>query len=680
MIKISWITSFLLFSMASAYSQSSVQSPHSKDFIFNNLDRSIKPGDDFFSFANGGWIKKNPIPVTESSWGIGNLIIDTIRNKLLIVNKQAAQSHAAPGTDLQKIGDFYSTAMDSAKVDALGIQPLQPYLNAIDSIQDLRGIWTMAAKMSSIGSGTFFAFHVGQDDKNSKKNQVFLSQGGLGLPNRDYYFSKLARFQTIRNAYAPHIDRMLVFAGYPQLDATREAAQIFKFETALAGASRPLQDLRDPYANYHKLDIKALQGLMPSVDWPSWFKTTGLAGVDTVIVRQPEFLQALEKQVKLVPLDVLKSYLKWNLVTDYSSALPTPVNTENFHFYGTLINGQTLQKPRWKRVIDEENRYMGMLLGKLFIKAYFSHAAKLRYTKMVNDVLAAYRDRIRGLDWMSDTTKRKALVKLSSVTYKIGYPDKWLDYSTMDISTGSYFSNLVEAKKWRHRDIITQYRKPVDRSRWGMFPQTYNAYYNPSNNEIVLPAAMMAVPGLRDEEIDDAVAYGYTAGSTIGHEITHGFDDEGRQYDEKGNLRSWWTKGDEGRFNKKAKVLADQFDHYVVLDSMHVNGKACLGENMADLGGILLGMQAFKKTAQYHQGQKINGLTPPQRYFLGYAMGWLVEERNESLARQILSDVHAPANFRVNGPLSDDADFYEAFQVKPGDAMFRKVTERAQVW
>jgi len=680
MIKISWITSFLLFSMASAYSQSSVQSPNSKDFIFNNLDRSVKPGDDFFSFANGGWIKKNPIPVTESSWGIGNLIIDTIRNKLLIVNKQAAQSHAAPGTDLQKIGDFYSTAMDSAKVDALGIQPLQPYLNAIDSIQDLRGIWTMAAKMSSIGSGTFFAFHVGQDDKNSEKNQVFLSQGGLGLPNRDYYFSKLTRFQTIRNAYAPHIDRMLVFAGYPQRDATREAAQIFKFETALAGASRPLQDLRDPYANYHKLDIKALQGLMPSVDWPSWFKTTGLAGVDTVIVGQPEFLQALEKQVKLVPLDVLKSYLKWNLVTDYSSALPTLVNTENFHFYGTLINGQTLQKPRWKRVIDEENRYMGMLLGKLFIKAYFSPAAKLRYTKMVNDVLAAYGDRIRALDWMSDTTKRKALGKLSSVTYKIGYPDKWLDYSTMDISTGSYFSNLVEAKKWRHRDMIIQYGKPVDRSRWGMFPQTYNAYYNPSNNEIVLPAAMMAVPGLRDEEIDDAVAYGYTAGSTIGHEITHGFDDEGRQYDEKGNLRSWWTKGDEGRFNKKAKVLADQFDHYVVLDSMHVNGRACLGENMADLGGIILGMQAFKKTAQYRQGQKINGLTPQQRYFLGYAMGWLVEERNESLARQILSDVHAPANFRVNGPLSDDADFYEAFQVKPGDAMFRTVIERAQVW
>jgi len=621
MIKISCITFFLSSYLGSAYSQSSVRGHNPEDFIFDNLDRSVKPGNDFFSFANGGWIKKNPIPATESSWGIGNLIEDTIRNKLLIVNKQAAQSHAAPGTDLQKIGDFYSTAMDSAKVDAQGIEPLQPYLRAIDSIKDLRGIWTMAAKMASIGSGTFFGFYVSQDDKNSDKNQVILSRGGLGLPNRDYYFSKLTRFQTVRNAYSPHISGMLVLAGYPQGNAGREAAQIFKFETALAGASRPLQDLRDPYANYHKLDIKGLSGLMPSVDWPSWFKTAGLASVDTVIVGQPEFMQALEKQVKLMPLDVLKSYLKWNLVTDYSSALPTPVNTESFHFYGTLINGQTMQKPRWKRVIDEENRYMGMLLGKLFIKAYFSPAAKLRYTKMVNDVLAAYAERIRSLDWMSDTTKLKALVKLASVTYKIGYPDKWLDYSTMNISTGSYFSNLVEAKKWSHRDMIAQYGKPVDRSRWGMFPQTYNAYYNPSNNEIVLPAAMMAVPGLRDEEIDDAVAYGYTAGSTIGHEITHGFDDQGRQYDERGNLRSWWTKGDEGRFNKKAKVLANQFDHYVVLDSMHVNGQACLGENMADLDGILLGMQAFKKTAQYREGQKINGLTPQQRYFLGYAMG-----------------------------------------------------------
>lgn len=323
---------------------------------------------------------------------------------------------------------------------------------------------------------------------------------------------------------------------------------------------------------------------------------------------------------------------------------------------------------------------MGMLLGKLFIKEYFSPQAKARYENMVNQIAIVYADRIKKLDWMSDTTKAKALVKLASVKHKIGYPDKWTDYSTMLISKDSYFNNVLQAKRWNYRDMISLYGKPVDRTRWDMYPQTYNAYYNPSNNEIVLPAAQMAIPGLRDEEIDDAVAYGYTAGSTIGHEITHGFDDEGRQFDEKGNLKSWWTKGDEQRFTKKALMLSNQFDHYVVLDSMHVNGRASLGENMADLGGIVLGLEAFKKTEQYKKGLKIDGLTPVQRYFLGYAMGWLSEERDESLARQILSDVHAPAKLRVNGPLSDLPDFYEAFGVKPGQAMYRQANDRAQIW
>jgi len=671
---------FVCLPVLQALAQSNQPSGTSKDFIFNNLDTSVKPGDDFFQFANGGWIKKNPIPASESAWGIGNLVVDNIRDKLKAVNERAASSQGKPGSDLQKIGDFYTTAMDSTRNASLGIRPLVTYLHDIDAIANLPDLFSMAAKLETMGSGTFFSFYIGQDEKNSANLEVQLGQGGLGLPNRDFYFSKLTRFSTIRNAYTPHIKEMLSFTGLSESDAGQGAAEIVKFETTLAAASRPLQDLRDPYANYHKMGIKQLSALLPELDWQHYFTVAGLPHVDTVIVGQPEFLQALSAQLKSTPLSTLKNYLKWNLISDYSNSLSPAIDQEHFRFYQTIISGQAIQKPRWKRVIDQENGLMGMLLGKLFIKEYFSAQAKARYENMVSQISIVYADRIKKLDWMSDTTKAKALIKLAAVKHKIGYPDKWSDYSSMPVSRQSYFQNVVEAKKWNYRDMISQYGKPVDRSRWDMFPQTYNAYYNPSNNEIVLPAAQMSIPGLRDEEIDDAVAYGYTAGSTIGHEITHGFDDQGRQFDEIGNLKSWWTAGDEQRFKKKSQVLARQFDSYKVLDSMHVNGQASLGENMADLGGVVLGLEAFKKTDQYKKGLKINGLTPVQRYFLGYALGWLYHERDESLARQILSDVHAPANFRVNGPMSDIPDFYDAFQIQPGQAMYRKSDDRAKIW
>lgn len=651
-----------------------------KDFILQNLDTSVKPGNDFFKFANGGWIKRNPIPASESSWGIGNLVEENIKAKLKVVNENAAAASSAPGTDLQKLGDFYRTAMDSVKADRLGVTPMKSYLDEIDAIHDLKGIWAMAAKLQRMGESTFFNYYVGQDAKNSEKIQVHIGQGGLGLPNRDFYFSKLARFVKIRNAYPGHIEKMLSFTGLSAAQAATRSQELVKFETVLAKVSRPLADLRDPYANYHKMGMKELGTLLPSVNWLVWIKATGLNGVDSVIVGQPEFLQALDNEMKSTSVEVLKSFLKWNFISDYASSLSSPVNMERFRFYNTIVSGQTSEKPRWKRVIEQENRLMGMLLGKLFIKEYFSDAAKKRYEDMVSRVQQVYAGRINKLDWMSDTTKAKAIVKLTSIKPKVGFPDKWLDYSRMKIGTVSYFENLVQGRLWSYNYEISQYGKPVDRTRWDMYPQTYNAYYNPSNNEIVLPAAQMAIPGLRDEEIDDAVAYGYTAGSTIGHEITHGFDDQGRQFDEKGNLKSWWTKGDEQRFTKKAKVLSDQFDSYVVLDSMHVNGKASLGENMADLGGIRLGLEAFKMTDQYKKGEKLHGYTPVQRYFLGYAMGWLSHERDESLARQILSDVHAPANLRVNGPLSDIPEFYDAFNVQPGEALYRKPEDRAKIW
>ncbi len=651
------------------------------DPIYKNMDTSVKPGADFFLYANGTWLKQNPIPPAYSSWGIGNVVTEEIRDRLRKINEDALKANAPKGSATQKIGDFYYTGLDSVGIEKAGIAPLQEQLTLIDNAKNTSDILNAAAILTTTGSRNILGMRVGQDDKNSTKMMVQLGQTGLGLPNRDYYFKTDGRTSRIRTDYsANYLPAMLMLSGWNDARAAAGAKSAYEIEKFLADSSRKLEALRDPYKNYNKMTVAALNRLTPDIEWNTLFKTLELKPVDTVIVGQPEYYRAVSKALTAFSIDDWKAYLRLKLLTSYAPYLNGALSDENFRFSGKVLRGQKEQLPRWKRVLDAENGLMGELLGQLFVKEYFSEKSKQRYMKEVEAIRQAYREHIMKLDWMSAGTKQKALAKLNAIHPKVGYPDQWRDYSTMVINRDSYAGNVMQARHWGYLFNINKLGKPVDHKEWNMTPQTYNANYSPSNNEITLPAAQLLIPGLKDDQVDDAMAYGYVAASVIGHEITHGFDDEGRQFDAKGNLKSWWTPKDSVQFTKRAQMLVDQFNGYVVLDSLHVNGKACLGENIADLGGIVLGIDAFKKTQQYKQGKKINGLTPMQRFFLGYALSWLSHQRDEVLANQILTDVHAPAFLRVNGPLSDLPEFYKAFNIKPGDKMWLAPDKRVKIW
>jgi putative endopeptidase len=666
--------------MAGACSNNQGKSTGSQpDILATNLDTTINPANDFFEYANGGWLKKNPIPDDHKSWGIAYLVQEDLYGRLKTINEQAV---AKPeGAISKKIASFWKSGMDSVTIDKNGIDPIKPELSMIDAIQSKEDILKVVADLKKKGIEVMFNDYVAQDDMNSEKMAFILSQGGLGLPNRDYYFNTDERTKKIREAYPVHIEKMFTLSKLASAtDAKAISANVMRLETALAKASRKLEDLRDPYKNYNKYTVADLKKLTSDINWNVWLPLINVKGIDTVIVGQPEFFTAMNATLNMESVDVWKSYLKWCLLNGTADYLSADLEKTNFEFYGQMLNGTKAQKPRWKRVLDEEENAVGEALGQLFVKEYFNEKAKKRYSDMVEDIRSALKERIKNLDWMSEGTKQKALVKLEKMKKKVGYPDKWKDFSAMEIKDQPYVRNVLSAREWWHNYSVNKLGKPVDRNEWDMTPQTYNAYYNPSNNEIVLPAGIFTVPGRRDEELDDALVYGYAAASTIGHEITHGFDDQGRQYDENGNLKNWWTKEDEVQFTKRADVMIRQFNAYIPVDATHINGKATLGENIADLGGVLLGWDAFTKKEQYKKGELIAGLNPSQRFFLGYSLGWLYNTRKESLAQQLLTDVHSPAKFRVNGPFSDVAAFYKTFNVKQGDAMFIPDSSRVKIW
>lgn len=651
-----------------------------RDILVQNRDTSVRPGDDFFQYANGGWIAKNPIPADETSWGIAHAVQEEIYTRKRAINEEAAKGKNRSGVDA-KIADYWTTATDSAKSESQGIAPLQAELARIAAAQNPADIMAVAAHQHSIGVGSFFSEGVSQDAKRSDVMAYYLNQGGLGMPNRDYYFGKDERTTKIRAAYPAYVARILALSGTGDTAAAaKRAAAVIALETKLAAASRKLEDLRDPYKNYNKVSVAGLSKMSPKIAWPATLQGIGVQRIDSVIVGQPEFYAALDKAVHTEPLPVLKDYLTFHLIRTYAPYLSAPFVAAHFDFYGKTVRGAKEMRPRWKRVLDAEEEAMGEALGQLFAKEYFDEKAKDRYSEMVEKVRDAYRLRIQKLDWMTDSTKQKALRKLETMTKKVGYPDKWKDFSSMQVGTASWAQNMMGANSWWNAYYIAKLGKPVDRTEWEMTPQTYNAYYNPSNNEIVLPAGIFTVPGYRDSELDDALVYGYAAASTIGHEITHGFDDEGRQFDAAGNLENWWTKKDEEEFTKRADVLVKQFNNIVAIDTSHLNGRATLGENLADLGGLLLGVDAFKMTEAYKSGKVINGLTPLQRYFMGYALGWLYSIRDEELASRVLTDVHSPAKWRVNGIMPNVPEFYEAFGVKPGDKMYIPDSARVRLW
>ena len=653
--------------------------PAAQDPLVQNMDTTVSPGADFFTYACGGWLKRNPIPPAERGWGIGNLVREEVYRQLVGICEKAATSGAAPGTSEQKVGDFWAMAMDSTAADRLGAAPLAPYLARIDSIRTRAQLLDVIAEFHVLGFDPLYSAFVGQDERNSDQYLIHIWQGGIRLPDRDYYFNNDSTTKHIRAEYGKHVAAMFRLLGQDEATAQRSSRTVVRIETALARKSRTLEQRRDPWANYNKRSIVRLNRATPGIDWKRQFAVAGIGRVDTVVVGQPEFLSRADSLIRAVPLADWKTLLRWDVAHALAPRLSQPFDQENFRFYGTVMSGTKVQRPRWKRAMDAEENGIGELLGQVWVEKYCSPATKARYEKLTNDIIDVYRDRIRTLPWMTPATRERALVKLDRVAHKVAYPDKWRDYSAMKIDRSSYAANQVSVDSWWFRHEADKLGKPINRTEWDMTPQTYNAYYDGSKVEIVLPAAAFMLPGIPDSLVDDALLYSYAGGSTIGHEITHGFDDEGRQFDERGNMNPWWADADSVQFAGRARKLVDQFNQYVVGEK-HVRGQATLGENIADLGGVVLGYEAFKKTDQWKKGEKINGLTPDQRYFLGYALSWLGQRRPESLAQQIMTDVHAPQFLRVNGPLANIPEFYAAFGIKPGDAMWRDDSVRVVIW
>ena len=647
------------------------------DPLVTNRDTLVNPANDFFKYANGGWFKNNPIPSTEQSNGIFRTIADTINNQIKQICEKSAQDESAEkGSNKQKIGDFYASGMDTIAINKAGISPLKSEFAKIDAIKDVPSLVASIAHLHTIGASPAFSFYLGQDDKISTKYALFLGQGGLGLGNRDYYFNTDEQTVKIRTEYVKHLQAMLKLIGQNEASAT----SIMKLETDLAKASRKLEALRDPIRNYNKMTVASLGKITPNINWNSIFPVLGVAKADSVIVGQPEFYKALNTFVKSYSIEDWKTYLKWDLLNSYAAYLNSDIEKQNFKFYSTVMNGVSKQKPRWKRVVGQTDNYLGELIGQVYVAEYLPKGSKEKLLEIGNNIRDVYADHIKKLDWMSKATKVKALKKLSKIVMKVGYPDKWKDMSSMKIDRKSYCGNVIQANIWSYKDMINKYGKPVDRTEWSMNPQTYNAYYNPSNNEIVVPACNIIVPGFEGRMPDDAILYGIIGGSTFGHEITHGFDDQGSQYDENGNLNNWWTLEDLKKFQAKTKLIVSQFNKYTVLGNKHINGEATQGENIADLGGVVMGYEAFKKTRQYKSNQKISNLSPDQRFFLAYGYAWMVNTKDEALASQIMTDVHAPAQFRINGPLSNIPEFYKTFNVKPGNKMYQPDSLRVVIW
>ncbi len=674
------ITALLLAACGTAPRVEKAAAPPRPDLLAAYIDSTVKPGDDFFQWATGTWMKNNPIPASESSWGMGHLVYEELYAIKRSINEKAAVNPKAEG-DEKKVGDFWTVAMDSVKADQLGSSPIAQELAMIEAIKTPAEAINVAAQLDPIGGDAFWGLYIGQDEKNSGKIAAMLWQSGLGLPERDYYFNKEEGVAKNRAAYPVHIARILMLLGQDSLSAKQGGIEVMAFETGLATVSKRMEDLRDPYINYNKMSVAdMINKHTPHINWRGILDGYGLQACDTLIVGQPAFYSALDKAITTADVNMLKNYMRFHLASSYAAYLSSDISKENFAFYGTELNGRKEQRPRWKRALDAEENAIGMILGKVYARDYFNERTKKRYNELVEAIRTTYGEHIQALDWMSALTKAKATEKLTTMTKKVGYPDNWKDMSDLAVGIESFPANMRNAMRWQFNDDVKKFGKPVDRTEWGMTPQTYNAYYNPSNNEIVLPAGIFLIAGLPDSLADDALVYGYAAASTIGHEITHGFDDQGRQYDAKGNLSDWWTAEDAANFKARASGIVRQFSSYEPIKGIHVNGDATQGENIADLGGVVLGLDAFKKTEQYKKGEKIAGLTPVQRYFLGYALGWLGHQKDESLRQQLLSDVHSPAKLRVNGPFVDVPEFYTAFGIKEGDTMWVPDSARVTIW
>ena len=644
-----------------------------------NMDTTINPANDFFDFANGSWIKNNPVPAEYPTYGSFIILIENNYKKLKKILVQAENnSSSVKGDNAQLVGDFYYSGMDSVKIEEDGYKPIQFELNQIDDIKNLDDFYTVLSKVHLGFSNPLFSFSSSPDAKNSKMVIAELYQDGLGMPDRDYYIKDDPNTKSIKAAYVDFIKNIFSLIGEDSTTINSNVQKILNIETNLAKASMTRVERRDPQKTYHKMNIKQLSEITPDFNWEIYFNSIGVPNPGEINVAQPDFFKEVNSIIKTTPLNDLKIYLKWNVLRFASPYLSMPFENASFDFYSKAINGIQAMQPRWKRVLRVVDRNIGMSLGQLFVKEYFPPEAKEKAMKLVHNLISVLGNRIKNLDWMSAATKEKALNKLSAIGIKIGYPDKWKSYKGLDITRDSYFTDVLNSTIFNSKKELAKIGKPVDRSEWHMTPPTVNAYYNPLVNEIVFPAGILQPPFF-DPNADDAVNYG-GIGAVIGHEMTHGFDDRGRQYDADGNLKDWWTKSDEEKFNQRAEKIIQQFSNYTPVDTLHMNGKLTEGENIADLGGISISYEAFTNTTQYIKGEKIDGFTPAQRFFLSYANVWRSNSRPQYLTMLIKTNPHSPPKYRVNGPLSNFPPFWKAFNVKVGDPMRSPDDKIVKIW
>lgn len=641
-----------------------------------NMDLKVNPAADFDNYANGGWKVNNPLPADKSRFGTFDKLRDVAEKQLQLLFAKITTENQEQGSIGQKIADMYNLGMDSVTIEKQGAEPLKPYLAEIAALKTISEVQNLLAQYHASGNGTLFDFYGSPDDKNSNWVIAQLNQGGLGLSDRDYYVTQDDRSKEIRYEYVKHIAKMFVLAGYDETSATAKASKVMTLETRLANASMTRLETRDPEKVYHKMDLKGLTEISPAYDWNLFFEKVSLPGQKEINVGMPEFFREVSKMMTDIPVEDWKAYLEWNVINSSSSYLSSAFVDEHFNFYGKVMQGQEKNRDRWKRVQGTVSNSLREAIGQLYVAEYFPPQAKERMVKLVENLRISLGQRIDNLEWMSNETKAKAREKLATINVKIGYPDKWRDYSGLDIHKDTYLDNVYRSWKFEAAYNFNKINKPVDRAEWFMPPQMVNAYYNPSMNEIVFPAAILQPPFFY-LNADDAVNYG-AIGVVIGHEITHGFDDQGCKYDKEGNLNNWWTEEDGKRFAERTKILSDQYDQFIVIDSTHADGRLTLGENIADLGGLNISYQAYKMASK--EKKSIDGFTPDQRFFLAYAHLWASNIRDKEKLRLTKEDVHSLGRYRVLGPLRNLPQFHKAFGSKQGDYMFLPENERAVIW
>lgn len=643
-----------------------------------NLDTMALPGTDFYQYACGGWMKNHPLTDEYSRFGSFDMLAENNRKQLHEVIEELASAQHEAGSIAQKVGDLYNIAMDSVKLNREGAAPIKAELEKIAALKDKSEVYPMIAEMYKKGIHPYFIVYVSADDMNSSMNMVQTYQGGLGMGERDYYLENDDKTKEIRDAYQKHIVKMFRLAGSDEAAAQKAMKAVMNIETRLAKSARSMVELRDPHANYNKKAMADVKKEYAPFAWDVFFSTLGVNNLEEVNIGQPASLKEVNDIIDTVALEDQIAYLQWNLINSAANYLSDDFVAQNFDFYGKTMSGRKEMKPRWKSAVSAVDGSLGEAVGQMYVEKYFPAAAKERMVGLVKNLQTSLGERIKELTWMSDATKEKALEKLATFHVKIGYPDKWKDYSSLEIKDDSYWANIERANQWEHAEMIAKAGKPVDKDEWLMTPQTVNAYYNPTTNEICFPAGILQYPFF-DMNADDAFNYG-AIGVVIGHEMTHGFDDQGRQYDKEGNLKDWWTEEDAKNFEERAQVMVNFFDSIEVAPGVYGNGQLTLGENIADHGGLQVSFQAFKNATAQTPLKDENGFTPEQRFFLAYANVWAGNIRPEEILRLTKLDVHSLGKWRVNGALPQIGAWYEAFGITEENPMFLPVDKRVSIW